>query len=235
MATDTLGRTTSDGTSLDGAVREAGRDGHPARPDAPAEGRTAALLKAPWRGLGIALATIFVSIPLFALTLVSICLIPLGIGLYTTPVLMAWMRDFADWRKSLVVGWAGLPVPEARRLGWAEDAGAPRRTLVLMADPASWRQLWWLMGDMTVGLLVALLPFAMIAQAGYGYVLAAGVWEPINDAGGSNWYAFIKIEDQDAANQAALLGSGLLVVAILIAGAVLRGNLRLTRLLIGRS
>ncbi|SOD62626.1 Putative sensor [Streptomyces zhaozhouensis] len=226
MATDTLGRTTLD----------EGRNGIPAaRRDAPAEGRVAALLKAPWRGLGIALAIVFVSVPLFALTLVSIGLIPIGIGLYTTPVLMTWMRDFADWRKSLVAEWAGLPVPEPRRAQWAEDAGAPRRTMVLMADPASWRQLWWLLVDTTAGLTVALLPFAMIAQAGYGYVLAAGVWESINDAGGSNWYGFIKIEDQDAANQAALLGSGLLVVAILIAGVVLRGNLRLTRLLIGRS
>lgn len=225
MTTDVLERLTVD----------EGREAPAERAERPREGRVVAMLRAPWRGLGIALATLFVSVPLFVLAVVSVCLIPVGIGLYTTPVVFAWLRDFGDWRRSLVAGWGGLPVPAARRASWPEGAGAPRRSLVLMGDPASWRKLWWLLVDMSAGLCTALLPLAVIAHGVYGYVLAAGVWEPIHDGDGAFWYAFVRVEDQQTANLAALTGTGILLAGVLTAGVVLRGHLRLTRLVLGRA
>ncbi|RMI39526.1 sensor domain-containing protein [Streptomyces triticirhizae] len=234
MATEVLERTTAHGDAgvvAGGGRGLAARDGE--RGAVSREGWGAATARAPWRGLGVALAGLFVSVPLFCLAVVSISLIPVGIGLFTTPVVFGWIASFADWRRSLVARWGGLPVPPARRDDWVRGAPAPARTLALLGDPASWRQLWWLLVDMTAGVVTALLPVGLISHGVWGYVLAAGVWEPIHDADGTHWYAFVPVNDQASANLAALTGTGFLLVGLLTAGVLLRGHLRLTRAVLG--
>ncbi|MDT0270483.1 sensor domain-containing protein [Streptomyces sp. DSM 44915] len=188
-----------------------------------------AAAKAPWRGLGLGLVSLLVSVPLFSLLMVSIGLIPVGIGLYTTPVLLGALRHFADWRRSLVARWGGVPLPAPRRAHWAPGTVAPVRTLVLLRDPSTWRQLWWLLTDMTAGSVTALLPFGLLAHGAYGWVLAAGVWEPIHDADGAFWYAFVQVQGQGDANLAALVGTGTAVLGLLAGRALLRGHFAVTR------
>ncbi|WP_062209367.1 sensor domain-containing protein [Streptomyces sp. NBRC 109706] len=198
-------------------------------------GGTPGRLSAPWRALALAALTLVASVPLFCLAVVSVCLIPVGIGLYTTPVLLGWIRALADQRRELAIRWAGLSLPARQELPARVDANAPARTLALLRDGNSWRQLWWLLTDMTAGCVVALLPAGLIAQGVYGYVLAAGVWEPIHRADGTHWYAFVPVGDQQTANLAALVGTGTLVLGILIGRVCLRGHFRVVGATLGSS
>ncbi|UED85175.1 sensor domain-containing protein [Streptomyces profundus] len=199
------------------------------------EGRVAGWVLAPWRSLALAALTLAVSVPLLCLAVVSICLIPVGVGLYTTPVLFGWIGALADHRRALATRWSGLSLPARRELPARGEAHAPARTLALLREGASWRQLWWLLTDLTAGCLVALLPAGLIAQGVYGYVLAAGVWEPIHRADGTHWYAFVPVSDQQTANLAALVGTGALVLGMVIGRACLRGHLRTTGAALGTS
>ncbi|WP_448333811.1 sensor histidine kinase [Streptomyces sp. DSM 41534] len=174
-----------------------------------------------------------VSIILSVLTILSICFIPLGVGVFTTPPLIRAVRAHANQRRLLAATWADVriqlpyrPLPADRRSG---VTGQVELCTLLLKDPATWRDLLWLQIDMTAGYVIALLAFAFMPYGLEGFVLAAGVWQPIVDAGGTYWYAFLPIDSQWTALLAVPVGAGFIAAGTAVSPLLLRGHFLLSR------
>ncbi|KOU53941.1 sensor histidine kinase [Streptomyces sp. WM6378] len=188
------------------------------------------------RGFALSLVSIVGSILLFTLSVVSIALIPIGVGVLATPLAIGRVRAHANFRRELAARWSGVRIPSAYRplphrrglTGWVG------RCTVMLRDPATWHDLRWMVADMTAGFLTALLPPTLILYMAYGWVLALGVWRPIADAGG-DWFLFVHVVSQQSANAAAALGTAMFVLAMFVNPALLRGHFQLARALLAPS
>lgn len=112
-------------------------------------------------GLLVAVLSLTTHVALIALSVVSLALIPaLGIGFALFPVVTAGVRLVAGLHRR-VARWNGMPmetpyrpVPEGAQLGtW-------RRFRWVVGDPATWRDLAWLIPGAVTG-AVCLLAFAL--------------------------------------------------------------------------
>ncbi|KAK1178638.1 histidine kinase [Streptomyces sp. NBS 14/10] len=180
------------------------------------------------RGLVLAIASLAGSITLFVLTVVSLAFIPLGVGVLTTPPLLALVRAHANQRRLLAARWSGVQIPLPYRAPPPDRrgglVGVVEQCSLLLRDPATWRDLFWLLVDMTAGAVVALLACAPMPYAVEGWVLALGTWHPIVGATGTYWYGFVPVTSQATANYAALLGCGLLVMGVFTSPILLRAH-----------
>ncbi|MCL7423596.1 sensor histidine kinase [Streptomyces sp. YS415] len=177
------------------------------------------------RGLGLALVLLPGAVLCFTLSLVSIALIPIGVGIVTTPWVLTGVRAFADWRRVVAVQWGGVRIPPAYR-PIPRDANPWTRTFGMLRDPATWRDLRWLPFDMTVGFVTALLPAVLVLYPLEGFALALGMWRIFPDG---YWYGFLPITGQASAFGAAVLAAGFLVLAHFYATRLLRLHFTLTR------
>ncbi|WP_435209819.1 sensor histidine kinase [Streptomyces sp. bgisy034] len=184
------------------------------------------------RGLALALVSLPGSVLCLVLSLVSVALIPIGVGIVTTPWVLTGVRAFADWRRVLAAEWGGVRIPPAYR-PLPKDANPWTRTFGMLGDPATWRDLLWLPVDMTAGFFTALLPAVLLFYPLEGFVIAAGLWRVFTDAGGTYWYGFVPVTDQTSAFGAAALGVGLLLLAHFYTPSLLRAHFRLTRVVLG--
>jgi signal transduction histidine kinase len=181
------------------------------------------------RGLGLALMTLPGAVLCFTLSLVSVALVPIGVGIVTTPWVLTGVRAFADWRRVLAAQWCGVRIPSAYR-AIPKDADPWARTFGMLRDPATWRDLRWLPVDMTAGFVTALLPAVLFLYPLEGFALAAGLWRVFPDG---YWYGFVPVT-----GQASALGAGALAVVILFFAHFLTARLlplhfRLTRAVLG--
>ncbi|MGW2820312.1 sensor histidine kinase [Streptomyces sp. NPDC001443] len=196
--------------------------------------RTRAAALASGRGLVLALALLPQAVFLYTLAVVSIALVPVvGIGLFTTPWVLTRVRSFADRRRALAAKWCGIRIPSAYR-PLPEEGGKPwTRTYALLQDPATWRDLRWLLVDMTAGYLTALLPAALLVYAVEGFALAAGMWRVYTHVTDDTyWYGFVPVSGQASALGAAVLAAVFLVLCHLFAPRLLAVHFRLTRALL---
>lgn len=198
--------------------------------------RIRAGLLAGGRGFGLATSSMAVGILLFTLTVVSISLIPIGVGVITTPAALDAVRAYANRRRSLAQEWLGMEIavpyrslPREQRAGLP---GAVERCGLLLKDPATWRDLEWLFADMTAGALIAVLAPALLLYSVWGTVLAAGVWEPIDNAGGGLWFTFVHITSQSTANLAAVLGFVYAFIGLFVNPALIRADFAIARSLL---
>ncbi|WP_411140606.1 histidine kinase [Streptomyces sp. x-80] len=126
------------------------------------------------RGLGLSLVAHGGSLALFVLTVLSMALMVLGVGILTTPVVVSWARSFAQLRRVWGYEVAGLRIPAAYRPFPARlrrgPLGQAQRCAVLLRDPATWRELLWLPVDLSAGFLLVLLPPSLVGY-GVGFVL----------------------------------------------------------------
>ncbi|MEU7579199.1 sensor domain-containing protein [Streptomyces sp. NPDC041068] len=196
--------------------------------------RTAAV--AGGRGLYLSIVSLAGSITLFVLSVLSIAFILLGVGLFTTPVILTGVRKWATLRRYQAGQWADVRIPVPYRTfpsGLRTGVtGQVERCMLMLKDPATWRDLQWLLVDMTGGFISAIFAPALLLYWLYGWVLALGVWKPIHDAGGGEWYGFIHVTSQSTANQAAVLGTALLVVGLFANPHIVRGHFLLARTLL---
>ncbi|MFF4499409.1 sensor histidine kinase [Streptomyces sp. NPDC001401] len=194
--------------------------------------RARAVALAAGRGFVLALVTLPGAVLGFTLSLVSIALVPIGVGVVTTPWVLTRVRAFADRRRVLAAQWCGVQIPSAYR-PIPEGANPWARTYALLRDPAVWRDLRWLQVDMTAGFVTALLPAVLFFYPLEGFAVAAGLWRPLSESGGY-WYGFVHVTDQGSA-----LGAGALAVALLaltpFAPRLLTAHFRLTRAVLGAS
>ncbi|MGV9879910.1 sensor histidine kinase [Streptomyces sp. NPDC003006] len=185
------------------------------------------------RGLYLAIVSLVGSIVLFVFAFLSIAFILLGIGVFTTPAVLMGVRKYADAQRIRAGEWSGVQIPSPYRAlpagGRSGVAGQVERCSLMLKDPATWRDLQWLLVNMTAGFVVVIFAPALPLYMLYGWVLAFGVWEPIHNAGGGEWYAFIHVTSQSTANQAAALGVGFFALGVLVNTSLIRAHFLLAR------
>ncbi|MFB8753174.1 sensor histidine kinase [Streptomyces parvulus] len=181
------------------------------------------------RGLVVALIALPGSVLCFCLTLVSVALVPIGVGIVTTPWVLTGVRAFADWRRLLAARWGGVRIRRHYR-PLPADANPWARTFGMLRDPATWRDFLWLPADMTAGFVTALLAFALALYPLEGFAIAAGLWRVLPDG---YWYGFVRVTDQTSAFYAAALGVVLLAAAYWLTPRLLHAHFRLTGALLG--
>ncbi|MEU4143977.1 sensor histidine kinase [Streptomyces parvulus] len=181
------------------------------------------------RGLAVALIALPGSVLGFCLTLVSVALVPIGVGIVTTPWVLTGVRAFADWRRLLAARWGGVRIRRHYR-PLPADANPWARTFGMLRDPATWRDFLWLPVDMTAGFVTALLAFALALYPLEGFAIAAGLWRVLPEG---YWYGFVRVTDQTSAFYAAGLGAVLLAVALWLTPRLLHAHFRLTGAVLG--
>uniref|UniRef100_A0AAU2VX71 histidine kinase n=1 Tax=Streptomyces sp. NBC_00008 TaxID=2903610 RepID=A0AAU2VX71_9ACTN len=194
-------------------------------------GRTRAALLAAGRGLVLSFVSIVGSVTLFVLAVVSIALIPVGIGLVTTPYVMTAVRKHANQRRLLAVTWSDVripvpyrPFPKDVRSGFT---GQVERTTLILKDPATWRDMQWLLVDMTAGYVVSILAAVVMLYPVEGFVLAAGLWRVYTDD--RYWYGFVPVDSQATGLAAAALGVVLFGVGVLLSERLLHAHFAIAR------
>jgi signal transduction histidine kinase len=192
-----------------------------------ARARSAAVAGA--RALALAVGGLTGSIVLFVLAVVSIALVPVGVGIVTTPWVLTGVRAFADRRRILAAEWCGVRIPPAYR-PLPADANPWARCFGMLRDPATWRDLGWLPVDMTAGFVTALLPALLLFYPLEGFALALGLWRVFTDGTRVGWwYGFVPVSGQATALAAAALGALLLAASLYLNPPLLRVHFLLTR------
>jgi signal transduction histidine kinase len=147
------------------------------------------------RELAVGVLSFAGGIPLLVLSIVAEGLVPaLGIGIVMQPPVTAAVRALANERRRLAYEWAGVRIPVPYRPEPDRPPGSLldwwRRTMALKADPATWRDMLWLLCA-PVNLFLGILPAAFvvyglegifavpivtaIAGPGYGYTFGWAV------------------------------------------------------------
>ncbi|MFI8004540.1 sensor histidine kinase [Streptomyces sp. NPDC086010] len=196
-----------------------------------ARSRTGTALLTAGRAFVLSFASIVGSTALFVLSVLSLAFVPLGVGLGTTPWVMDAVRAHANRRRLLAATWSDVRIPVPYR-PFPEDArtgltGRVERTTLLLRDPATWRDLRWLLLDMTAGYVLLVLTFGLVVYPLEGLVLAAGLWRVFEDS--TYWYAFVPVSSQLTGLAAAALGVVLLHLGLRAAEPLLRAHFVLAR------
>ena len=167
-----------------------------------------------------------------ALTL-AVCLLFFP-GIFLVPVTVAAIRQLANRQRRLAREWSGveIAVPYRPRPPIADGArGWWQRWTWIVTDPATWRDLLWLLLDPLAGAFLAALPAAVLAYGVFGIAMPV-VWRPIDEAGGSNWYGMIHVDGPATAWLSVVLGVAILLLGLAIGPRCLRGHARFTRWLL---
>jgi signal transduction histidine kinase len=192
------------------------------------------------RGLLLSLLSAGVSLLLFTLFVVSFSLIMIGVGVFTTPLVVDAIRVHANQRRIFAREWCGLTIPSGYRpmpvsRSRPGAAGQVERCAHLLQDSATWRDVGWLFCDGVGGFILAVLPAALIGQFLFGLVLVTGVWVPITEAGGTYWFAFVPVDSWLTAVLAALVGCGFAVLTLYVNPLLIRGHFLMAGYLMGFS
>ncbi|WP_328628059.1 sensor domain-containing protein [Streptomyces sp. NBC_00353] len=198
------------------------------------QSRIRSALLAAGRGIVLSIASLAGSITLFVLAVLSIAFIPLGLGLFTTPQVLDAVRGHANQRRLLAATWSDIripvpyrPFPKDLRGGFT---GQVERTTLMLKDPATWRDIQWLLVDMTAGYCVSILASALLLYPVEGFVLAAGLWRVFTDD--RYWYAFVPVDSQATALAAAALGVVFFLTGLKVGKPLLRLHFVIARSLL---
>ncbi|MBT2504758.1 sensor domain-containing protein [Streptomyces sp. ISL-98] len=186
------------------------------------------------RGLALSVVTLAGSITLFVFTVVSLSLIVIGIGLFTTPVVLTGLRAYANQRRLLAAKWSDVRIPVPYRPMPADlhsgITGQVERCMLMLKDPATWRDVLWLLSDMTAGFVTAVVPAALFLYPVESVVLAAGLWRAFTDD--AYWYGFVPVDSQATALLALALGCATFAVSLRLTPALMRVHFLLTKSLL---
>ncbi|WP_433351915.1 sensor histidine kinase [Microtetraspora malaysiensis] len=186
------------------------------------------------RGLLIAVLAQVGSLPLFMLTVLAIVSVAVGVGLFALPVVMIAVRGLANYQRRVAGVWSGVRIDVPYRTGADVDAydavGSWRHCRRLLADPATWRDLVWMLLDAPVGLVLGLLPASLVAYGLNGILVTPLLWEHM----GPHWgFGVIwPIRNQTDACLAIPQGVLLVVLGLLVARPVLALHAHFNRLLL---
>ncbi|EST36342.1 sensor histidine kinase [Streptomyces roseochromogenus] len=199
-----------------------------------------------WRGLlgraaldtlvGVAIAAgALLSIVLFVTTAYFIIIAVIGIGFLALPYCTRAVRWLANLNRRAAAH-SGIPVerpyrPEPEEIE-KDIVGWMRRCKWILTDPATWRDLLWLLLNCVVG-LAGFVPAGLLYYAGEGLFLACGLWQPIADGGQGRWYAFVTVDSWPAAFAAGLLALVVLTGWVFLGPLVLKGYACFVRFLLG--
>ncbi|MEV6160351.1 sensor domain-containing protein [Streptomyces sp. NPDC052052] len=191
-------------------------------------------LLAAGRGIWLSIVALAGSATLFVCALCSLALIPLGIGLVTTPYVLDLVRTYANRRRLLAVTWCDVRIPVPYR-AFPKDlrpgfTGQVERTTLMLKDPATWRDIQWLFVDMTAGQVLLLLAGTLMILPVEGFLLAAGLWRVYTD--NRYWYTFVPVDSQATGLAAAALGVVFFLVGMAVGDRLLRLHFVLARVLL---
>ncbi|MEU6034546.1 sensor histidine kinase [Actinomadura sp. NPDC047616] len=195
---------------------------------------------APWRGLWMWMLWMPGLVLLVALNS-ALSLATLGVGLLLLTPLLTVVRSLTDVYRKEINKWTDtrierpyLPEPEPE----PGLTGQARRLWAQVSDPATWRDLLWLVADPVVGLFTAALPGTLILYGVWGWMLAGGMADVIAVHGGQDWYGFVQIGGSRAVDGSveaatAVLGTVFVVIGFLTGPKLLNVYGRWGRVLLG--
>ncbi|MCK7622430.1 sensor histidine kinase [Streptomyces sp. RS10V-4] len=186
--------------------------------------------------IGVAVASgALLSVVLFVTTAYFLIISLIGIGFLALPYCTRAVRRLADLNRRAAAH-SGVPVERPYRpapeviekdiVGWM------RRCKWILTDPATWRDLLWLLLNGVVGLL-GFVPAGLLYYAGEGLFLACGLWRPVAAGGEGRWYAFVTVGSWPAAAAAAVLALVVLTAWVFLGPLVLTAYAHFTRFLLG--
>jgi signal transduction histidine kinase len=111
-----------------------------------------------------------VGVGLFCFVVTAISVIAVTVGIPMTFLGVRWLRGFTDWHRVWVAEHLGISI--ARPYRPAPDGGWFVRLRSVVTDPATWRDLFWLLVNGTAGVTVALMPITFLLST----VWYAAVW-----------------------------------------------------------
>ncbi|MFJ8579734.1 sensor histidine kinase [Micromonospora sp. NPDC093277] len=192
-----------------------------------------ARLAAPGRGLllvGLALVEAVVACVVAAAAM----LIPLGVGLYLFPPSVAWLSGLAERARGYAGRWSGVTVgrPAPARPVPAGLLGRARWCWQTLTDRGFWSEYRWSLIDPFVGAFVAGVPFSLVVYGVFGALVQPFVWQPIDHAGGSNWYTVVHVNTWTRALLAVPIAVAVTVFGLWYGPLLLRAHARLTRALL---
>ncbi|WEH42177.1 sensor histidine kinase [Streptomyces sp. AM 2-1-1] len=183
------------------------------------------------RGLVLAVAGLGGSLVLFVATVLSVAFVLLGVGFLTTPYVLERVRRHANRRRLLARTWYDVripvpyrPLPADLRTGFT---GQVERTVLMLRDPATRRDVQWLFTDMSAGFVLAILPAALMVWWVEGAVLAAGLWHVFRDE--PYWYGFVPVDSRATAFAALALGVAVFHLGLWVGKPLLRLHFTLAR------
>ncbi|MFI6153879.1 sensor histidine kinase [Kitasatospora sp. NPDC051170] len=186
--------------------------------------------------LSTALASFLVP-QMVLLTAVSLTasLVGLGVGLLLVLPTFLAVRRVTTLRRELAARWTGVEIPEPY-LPMPEAApglrGLWQRCQSVLGDPATWRDIAWLLADSMIGFTLAILPLSFIVYGLFGLAMP-WVWQPIVDNGGNDWYLWVKVTDDTRALICTVHGLPLIAAGLAMAPTVLRAHSLFARALLG--
>lgn len=185
-------------------------------------------------GVGIATGALL-SIVLFVTTAYFTVLCLIGIGFLALPYLTRAVRRLCDLNRRAAARF-GVPVerpyqPEPEQVE-KDIVGWMRRCKWILADPATWRDLLWLLLNCVVG-LVGFAPAALLYYAGEGLFLGLGLWQSFAENGSGRWYASVTVGSWPTALAAVLLAAVVFTGWLLLSRPVLTGYAYFARYLLG--
>ena len=151
------------------------------------------------RSLGLAVLSLTVAVPLLALTVVSLVLSVVGIGMVTLPAVTAAVRQFADLHRRLARRWAGVDIPTPYRRTGAElprsdsATDAWRAYLRVLTDPATWRDLAWLLVNATLGFAMLVVSASLFFGSIF-YLIYPFLWSVTPRGVFDNAFGFITLD-----------------------------------------
>jgi signal transduction histidine kinase len=130
------------------------------------------------RGLAIAVLSVVPGIPLFFVSLVSLPLLAVGVGVVPVPMSLLGVRRRASQQRRFALEWSGVSIATPYRPRPDEVSngliGRLQRCKWLLTDPATWRDLLWTLVNAPVGIALGALPAFGVVAGAVG--LLSGVW-----------------------------------------------------------
>ncbi|KWV30969.1 histidine kinase [Micromonospora rifamycinica] len=193
-------------------------------------------LSATGRGV-VLVTTAALSLALFITTALATAFILLGVGVLLLPLVTPLVRRLTGLcrrvaaRSGVPIASPYLPLPplEEGMFGWVQ------RCRAILTDPATWRDLLFLLLNTLVGFALGLLPLTLLVYSVEGLVLSTGFWMLMRESGVHFWYGFTALDSWPHAALGALVSLAVFEIWAATAPHVLAGHAHFARSLLGPS
>ncbi|MEU1889327.1 sensor domain-containing protein [Micromonospora sp. WMMD987] len=193
-------------------------------------------LSATGRGV-VLVATAALSLALFITTALATAFILLGVGVLLLPLVTPLVRRLTGLcrnvaaRSGVPIAAPYLPLPplEPGMFGWVQ------RCRAILTDPATWRDLLFLLLNTLVGFALGLLPLTLLVYSVEGLLLSTGFWMLMRESGVNFWYGFTALDSWPHAALGALVSLAVFGIWAATAPHVIAGHAYFARSLLGPS
>lgn len=165
--------------------------------------------------------------------LLSMSLSVLVLGVPLTLMSLSLVRGFADAHRRWAGDIIGEPIP---RPYLETPPGTPwqQRLVTVVRDPATWRDLLWLLVNATLGFTLTLLP-GLLFLGGIFYLLHPYIYSLTSPSVFATNYGVFRVHNQATAFLPMIFGVVLLALWVLLQRRILRLNALTTKSLLGVS